>query len=582
MNTSNLYKINNGEFLEVLFGKSPIADHLKASDKEVMEVGLFELTRKNIRDIVSKNDAALDYLIEKYNIGLSVRRAKLARFQRRIPIKVSKAFTSEILAHQKKLNPILKISEKRTQYLSLIPASDEKKESLTQFEASIKLYKAELLSKMLPTFFFGSQFRCQFPFSARKRHAYILGASGSGKTELIKLFVYSDIKQRIGNLVLDPHGDLVEDLSKLKTKHKNIIYLSAEFGKIGHYFKLNPFDHEYHNKPDHIKQAFVSVKCQELLNAFAIVMETEFTGNMSRMVFNILQVLLYNKGMNLNDFLKCLRPATSESYERLAHQHPLENVRLYFEHDFNLKTLSITKQSVLTRFENALSNYHLAQIFDCDKSSFNLKKSLNQGKSILINASQGLLGEKGCRMLGSFLLSELTTLALQKADIPEQFRKPWMIYVDELQNFLTPRISKILSEARKYGLHLTMANQYLNQIENVNLRSAVLANTNIKCLGLSSNKDFETMSKELGLKNKTIPKLGKGRFVVKVGSYDALAIQAYDFLIGNKNNSYIASKDHFNRLNYNLAHYYQKTLSKEEKKKTVKRVAEPPKIEKLL
>lgn len=581
MNISNLYKINIGEFLEILLGKIPIADHLNASDKEVMEVGLFELTRKNIRDIVFKNDEALDYLIEKHNIGLSVRRAKLARFQRSIPMRVSKSFKSDILAHQKKLEPILKISEKRTQYLSLIPTSDEKKESLSQFEASIKLYKAELLSKMLPTFFFGSQFRCQFPFSARKRHAYILGSSGSGKTELIKLFVYSDIKQRLGNLVLDPHGDLVEDLSRLKANHKNIIYLSAEFGKIGYYFKLNPFDHEYHNKSDHIKQAFISVKCQELLNAFAIVMQTEFTGNMSRMVFNILQVLLHHKGMNLNDFLKCLRPATSEPYERLASQHPLENVRLYFEHDFNLKTLSITKQSVLTRFENALANYHLAQIFDCEKSSFNLKKSLNQGKSILINASQGLLGEQGCRMLGSFLLSELTTLALQKASIPEQFRKPWMIYIDECQNFLTPRIDKILSEARKYGLHLTMANQFLNQIDDTRLRASILANTNVKCLGLSSNKDFDTMSKELGLKNKTIPKLGKGRFVVKVGSYDALAIQAYNFLIGNKNNSYIGSKDHFNRLNFNLTHYYMKTLTDQEKKRIPKQPA-VAKIEKLL
>jgi len=162
-----------------------------------------------------------------------------------------------------------------------------------------------------------------------------------------------------------------------------------------------------------------------------------------------------------------------------------------------------------------------------------------------------------------------------------------MVYIDECQNFLTPRIDKILAEARKYGLHLTMANQYINQIENIRLRSSILANTNIKCLGLSSNKDYDLMAKEMGYKNKETPILGKGRFIVKVGSFSPIAIKAYDFLVDTKGASYINQEQHRKRLNQILKKYYTKSLSKskdktQENEALTKKHIPIPKPEKLL
>jgi len=184
-------------------------------------------------------------------------------------------------------------------------------------------------------------------------------------------------------------------------------------------------------------------------------------------------------------------------------------------------------------------------------------------------------------------MAELTTLALQKAKRPIQFRKPWMGYIDECQNFLTERIDKILSEARKYALHLTLANQFLGQIQSPRLKDSILANTDIKCLGRSSYKDYEKMSKEMNFKGKKTPKLGRGRFVVKVGSYDPIAIQAYDFLVGNKGSSYINSEQHRQRLNQNLRNYYTKSTQSQKTEKgettpVIKPIIELPKIENLL
>lgn len=576
-------KYKEAEFLEKVFGKLPLDVHLGKSESK-LAIGDFKITWEDIKTIALEKDDVFDYLVDLYNEELRNRQKKLRAFERRIPPSLEKVFKRSFEQKRESLGFVLKISEKRLDYLSYKPSSDEKKASLSMFQSELTLYKNEFLSKVPSTFFLNRTFKTLLPFYNRARHTYILGGTGSGKSEFLKIFAWSDIQNKVGNLVLDPHGELVQHISKYKTENE-LLYLSPEFGKYGYYFRFNPFDHEFHNKPEREKQAFISVKSQELLNAFAIVMGTEFSENMKRIVFNILQVLLNTKGMKLNDFLMFLRPATSEPYENLALQHYSKNVRLYFKHDFNEKRLEITKASVLTRFENALANYHLTNIFDCEQSSFNLKKSLNQGKSILINASQGILGEQGSRLLGSFLLSELTTLALQKANIPEQYRKPWMVYLDEVQNFLTPRIDKILAEARKYGLHLTMANQYINQIENVRLRSSILANTNIKCVGLSSNKDFELMSKEMGYKDKEIPKLGGGRFIIKIGSFSPIAVQAYDFLVDTQGVSYIDRETHRKRLNEVLKKYYTKSLPKsktEPEEKLIQTHIPIPKPEKLL
>lgn len=583
-------KYNLLGYLKLVSGNLPLEPLIDEKDqKGALDVGEFHIESNSLIEAAKQDDAVFDYLVNWYNQDTQQRISRIDALENSLDPEIAWRFSYEIDQKRDSLKKFPTIKQKRLEYLNHIPTEDEKKDSLSQFSAKIALYKEEFLSKIPPTFFFNSNtgFKTLFPFGNRERNVQILGGAGSGKSELIKLFLYSDIQNNIGCFLLDPHGDLASEIAQFRGENDRILYLSPEFGKYGYYFRFNPFEHEFHDKPDAIRESFISVKAKELLNAFSIVMGTEFSPNMESIVFNCLQVLLSHKGMKLKDFLYFLRPATSEPYEQLARQHYSENVRLFFEHNFNDKRLAITKSSVLIRFTNALSNYHLAQIFDCEQSSFDLKKTLNQGKCILFNCSQGILGESGAKMLGSFIISELTTLALQKATTPIEFRKPWMGYIDECQNFLTERIDKILSEARKYSMHLTVANQFLGQIEIPRLKQSVLTNTNIKCLGFSSYQDYEKMSKTMEFRDKKTPKLGKGRFVIKVGTYHPIVIQAYNFLVGKNAKYYLDPKQHRRRLNQTLRAYYTKTtaskkVASDTSATTIKPKVKPPKIESIL
>ncbi len=540
----------------------PIKDHLKSVDSEDLNIGEFETDPDELKALVLESEEALDSLIDKHNETLEERRKKLAKFQWYFPEKVREKFKYNF---ERKRNALSQVGKIRTHRHSFLTSSlHDEKDSLSKFEAKLSLRKQEIMAKLGNSFFFRKTFPVLFPYAARKRHTFLLGSSGSGKSELVKVHIYHDTLTKPGSLLIEPHGDLALDCSRFKTAKTEIIYISPEYGKLGYYPRYNPFDHKYHTKPLAERQAFISVKAQELMNGFEIVMGTDFSPNMQRIIYNILQVLLFHKGMNINDFMRFLRPATSKHYEKLATLHPNENVRLFFKHDFDLKGLSITKQSVLTRFENCFSNYHLSQIFDCKESSFKLAELLDAGKCVLVNCSQGILGEYGAKVLGSFLFSEVTTHALQRASVPPSQRRAIFTYVDECQNFITERVDKVLSEARKYGLHLLLACQYLGQIESIRLRGSILANSNIKITGLSSARDFEKMSKELSYESKKVPRLGAGKFIVKVGTFKPIIFQAYDFLVKKSGPNYLDKEAHRQRLNETLRKYYVKSKPAEE------------------
>ena len=269
-----------------------------------------------------------------------------------------------------------------------------------------------------------------------------------------------------------------------------------------------------------------------------------------------------------------------------------ESTASYFQYDFHLKPLDSTKQALLTRLEKILSNYHVANIFDCEKSSFNLTKSLDQGKMVLASLSQGLLGEEASRLMGAFLLSEVTTHALQRQSIPEYKRTPIFVVIDECQNYLSERIDKILSEARKYRIHLTLSMQFLSQFgENRRLKESVLANTNCKLIGTVSSSDYAKLSKETGYSSSKFPRLKHGRFIAKVDDYPAVIIQADSYLIDTNSKYYISKSQMEQRIKYQLTKYYRISTPPDQSSDRPKKPNitpdsdndnQPPKINKLL
>lgn len=284
---------------------------------------------------------------------------------------------------------------------------------------------------------------------------------------------------------------------------------------------------------------------------------------MKRLVFNSLMLLLNMPGATLKDLMNLLRPATDKKYKDMAKKHYSENIRLYFENDFNSKPLLVTRMSVLTRFENILSNYHMNNIVDAEKSSFDLRSMLDSGKVLLMNLAQGLIGEEGSKVLGIFMVSEITTHALQRQNIPPKERKPIFVYIDEMQNYCTERLDKILSEGRKYKVHLILLHQYLDQLsgeKNKRLKESILANTNIKMFAAVSSKDYARLSKETDFHNTNALQLKHGKFILKVGDFSPVIAQVASFLVDKKAPYYISPSEFKKRLYWQRDQYYVKTF----------------------
>ncbi len=422
----------------------------------------------------------------------------------------------------------------------------------------IRHINKRLLPRAWQKYFFLSSFSRHIPYPVRKKHTYILGNTGSGKSELLKLFLYNDIHSNCGVLVIDPHGDLVQECKKFKLFEKpeymdKLVYISPEYRRDGYFPHFNPLEHDFHKLPTlDDRQTAIGIKAEELAGAFETLFRGEWTPHMSRLIKYSLWLLMEDGNASLLDLLEVINPDISDRFTAKADKHPDKWVRNYFATSFIKQDgIRSTKAGVLGRLDEAFSNPQLRKMVEKNQSTFRLTELLNQGKVVLINASQSLLGQKGTNIFGAVLLSELTTYALSRAETYRDERTSIFIYIDECQNFLTDNIGKILSEARKYNIHLTLANQTLGHFSGeglTRLKKEVLANTNVKVFGggdSGAEDDRNTMSKEMGMELKEVKNLMAGKFAVKSGAKKGVTITFQDFLVlkkGRDNRYYMSDK----------------------------------------
>ena len=456
---------------------------------------------------------------------------------------------------------------------------------------SVPFIRKNFYFKFLQRFFFIRAFRKLLPFPARQRGCYILGKTGSGKSELLAQFIYNDIQSPSGCLLIDPHGDLVSQCNTFKSDYSETVYISADFAGKGLFPTYNPLQNDYHKYKNLSKRlGLISLRTEELKAAFNTIMGAEFTHSMERLISNCLPVLLHKPGgATFSDFLDFMRPDTSEALEILGQKFPSPEIAKFFQHEFRSSYFDATKQAVLTRFSNAVAaNYNVSKILLAKESSFNLKKLLDAGKNVLVNLSMGALGEDGSRIIGTFLISELTTHALQRQRLPKDKRRTIFIYIDEAHNFISERMDKILSEARKYKICFGgIANQFLSQWGNApRLKASIMANTSIKICGYASSADFKVMSQEMGMDLASIPNLRSGKFAVSISGHRPKVVQFFDFLIrkkGKKNPSYLSDEAYEKKLKKQVKKYYKRIA--EEPGQTPEQSTEKPsetKIQKLL
>ncbi len=306
----------------------------------------------------------------------------------------------------------------------------------------------------------------------RRRHTYIIGRTGTGKTELLKLMAMQDIKAGRGVAFVDPHGDAAEDiLTQIPaSRAEDVIYFDpADYERpIG----LNMLE-AYTEQQKH----FVATHIIGLMYKLYDPHQTGIIGpRFEHAIRNAMLTVMSEPG---NTFVEVVRVLTDTSFvQELLPKVDDPLVRRYWT-DQIAQTADFHKSEVLdyivSKFGRFVTNKLIRNIIGQSKSSFDLRKVMDEKKILIVNLSKGKIGEENSNFLGLVLVPKLLVAAMSRQDVPEEQRPDFYLYVDEFQNFATETFADILSEARKFRLNLVVANQFIGQIEE-EVKNAVFGN----------------------------------------------------------------------------------------------------------
>ncbi|MDO8496957.1 MAG: type IV secretion system DNA-binding domain-containing protein [bacterium] len=309
-------------------------------------------------------------------------------------------------------------------------------------------------------------------YEDRRRHVYIIGKTGVGKSELLKEMIKQDIQAGHGVCVMDPHGDLIDDTVK---------YIPPERAEDVIYF--DPSDTE---RPMglNLLEAYTEEQKHFITSAIINLMyklyDPQRTGiigpRFEHAVRNAMLTVMSDPGAT---FIEVVRVLTDQKYvQELLPKVNDPIIRRYWT-DQIAQTSDFHKSEVLdyivSKFGRFVTNKTMRNIIGQSKSAFNFRNVMDEGKILLVNLSKGKLGEENSSFLGLVLIPKILVAAMSRQEIPEPQRRDFFLYVDEFQNFATPDFATILSEARKYHLNLTVANQFIGQMDE-EVKNAVFGN----------------------------------------------------------------------------------------------------------
>lgn len=303
----------------------------------------------------------------------------------------------------------------------------------------------------------------------RSRHVYIIGQTGAGKSGLLELFALSDIFYNQGYCIIDPHGDFAIDNLRFipQNRIKDVVY-------------FNPADTQYPVAFNPLELSDITRKpniCSEVIGVLKRMFGDSWGPRLEHILRFTLLALLDRPGSTLLDISRIL---TDKDFRKETLDYCTDvTVLQFWKHEFgqwNEKQVNESIAPVLNKVGAFTANPIIRNIIGQAHSSFDVRKIMDEGKILVVNLSKGLIGEDNAGILGSFLVTKIQLAAMSRSDIPDvSKRRPFYLYVDEFQNFATDSFSVILSEARKYGLNLTVANQYIAQMTD-SVRDAVFGN----------------------------------------------------------------------------------------------------------
>ncbi|MDE2018819.1 MAG: type IV secretion system DNA-binding domain-containing protein [Patescibacteria group bacterium] len=327
----------------------------------------------------------------------------------------------------------------------------------------------------------------------RRRHVYVIGKTGVGKTTLLENMVISDIQSGKGVAVIDPHGEFAEKMLDFVPEERleDVIY-------------FDPADMENPIAFNPMEQVGVEARhllASSLMGVFKKIWADAWSARMQYILNNTLLALLEYPGATL---LGIMQMFSNKAYRKKIVDNLQDVVvRSFWQDEFAAYSQKFETEAlaaIQNKVGQFVSNPLVRNILGQPRSTLNMREIMDKGKIFIANLSKGKVGEDNSALLGAMIITRLQLAAMSRVDIPEDQRRDFFLYVDEFQNFATDSFANILSEARKYRLSLILAHQYIGQLvaadNNTKVRDAVFGNVGTIVSFRVGAADAEFLEKE--------------------------------------------------------------------------------------
>jgi len=301
----------------------------------------------------------------------------------------------------------------------------------------------------------------------RRSHIYVIGKTGTGKSTLLETLIRQDIVNGEGLALLDPHGDLVEKvLRAVPDKNKgDLIYFNVPDNPLG----FNPLEKVAPEKR--------TLAAAGLLDAFKKIWADSWGPRLEHILRNAFLALLDQPEATLADVLRLLDDLTfrREICSRVSNSQVRDFwLREYENYPIRLRAEAIAP--IQNKVGAFLTDPVLNRILTQKRSDFDLRHVMDKGKILLVNLAKGKIGADASYLLGALLVTKIGLAGLSRADVPEETRRDFYLYLDEFQNLATLSLANMLSELRKYRVNMVLSHQYLSQLD-PQVKDAILGNT---------------------------------------------------------------------------------------------------------
>ncbi len=344
----------------------------------------------------------------------------------------------------------------------------------------------------------------------RRRHLYTVGKSGSGKSKMLELLINADIQNGEGIAVIDPHGDLIDNIMRYIPAHRINDVVLLDPSDITFPIAFNPLE----KVPEEQKM--------QVTIGFLQIFKKLFGSNWSDRLEHVLRyttlALLDSPNTTVLSILKML---TDKNYrQKIVSRIQDSVVKSFWVSEFAAWSEKFDADAItplLNKVGQFVATNMIRNMIGQPVTKFDIREIMDKKKILLMKVSKGLLGEENSSLIGAMFITKLYQAAMSRADTPEDQRTDFYLYVDEFQNFATDTFTEILSEARKYRLNLTIAHQYMGQLSET-VRKTVFGNVGSMISFRVGAEDAAILAEEYNpvFKERDIINLGVREFYVKM------------------------------------------------------------------